>query len=317
MVAAVVGDIHSYLLPPITYSQLTFYPMHRYQVNRLARFTPFHYYTNICFVYSGVDHSCEVERPFDSRMPSLLVNAQDLLRIQAISAMSLNFDPKLTPLFDGKDSDLSVQEWIEKAGLICQFSGVKCIECVVPMYLSGGAYAVYQQLSEDKRRDFVCTKSALYTAIALDSVSAWKDFMACKLRLEETVDVYLAELRRLSVLFGGMSEKGLMCAFIAGTPKSVEELLWTSSEVDNMDILEVLARARSILKTGPMTMEQAAAAQPSQCQTKETDAPKICCKCDGPNHLARDYLFRHKPIQKAGTTPKIPVLCYKCKTKDI
>ena len=150
------------------------------------------------------------------------------------------------------------------------------------MRLSGGVYAVYQQLSEDKRRDFACIKSALYTAFALDSVSAWKEFMARKLHPEETVDVYLAELCRLSVLFEGMLEKGLTSAFIAGMLKSVEELLRASSQVDNMDILEVLARARTILKT----VEQAAAARPSQCQTKESNSPTTCYKCDGLNHLA-------------------------------
>ena len=148
-----------------------------------------------------------------------------------------------------------MQEWIEKAELICQLSGVKCIERVVSMHLSEVAYAVYQQLSEDKRRDFACIKSILDMAFALDSVSAWKTLMARKLCLEETVDVYLAELRRHSVLFGGISEKGLMCVYIAGMSKSVEELLQTSSQVDNMDISEVLARAWAILKTGPTTAE--------------------------------------------------------------
>ena len=40
------------------------------------------------------------------------------------------------------------------------------------MHFSEGTYAVYQQLGEDKRRDFACIKSALYMAFALDSVSA-------------------------------------------------------------------------------------------------------------------------------------------------
>ena len=61
------------------------------------------------------------------------------------------FDPKLIPLFDGTDAGQSVVEWVEKAELVCRLSGVKHIECVVPMRLSGGAYAVYQQLSEEKR----------------------------------------------------------------------------------------------------------------------------------------------------------------------
>ena len=62
---------------------------------------------------------------------------------QAISAI-MAFDPKLIPLFDGTDAGQSVVEWVEKAELVCRLSGVKHIECVVPMRLSVGAYAVYQ-----------------------------------------------------------------------------------------------------------------------------------------------------------------------------
>ena len=79
--------------------------------------------------------------------------------------MLLNFDPKVIPLFNGKDSDLSMQKWIKKE-LICQLSGIKCIECIIPMCLSVGVYAVYQQLSKDKR-------SALYMVFALLGRSSW------------------------------------------------------------------------------------------------------------------------------------------------
>ena len=84
------------------------------------------------------------------------------------------FDPKLIPLFDGTDGGQSVVKWVEKAELVCRLSGVKHIECVVPMHLSGGAYAVYQQLSEEKRADFACIKDVLYTAFALSPVTAYK-----------------------------------------------------------------------------------------------------------------------------------------------
>ena len=127
--------------------------------------------------------------------------------------MSLNFNPKVISLFDSKGSDLSVQEWIEKVELIYQHSGVKCIECVVSIHLSGGAYAVYQQLSKDKRRNFTCIKNALYTTFALDSVSAWKDFMVCKLHLEETVDVYLAELPTLCSLNRTVEKRPDVCIY--------------------------------------------------------------------------------------------------------
>ena len=105
--------------------------------------------------------------------------------------------------------------------------------------------------------------------------------MAHKLCPGETVDVYLAKLRRLIVLFGVMSEKGLSYAFIAGMPESAQELLWASSQVDDLDILEVLAWAWAILKKSPMIVEQAAVVQPLQSQMKETNTPTTCYKCDG------------------------------------
>ena len=52
---------------------------------------------------------------------------------------------------------------------------------------------------------------------------------------------------------------------------------------------------------GPMTVEQAAAAGPLQCQMKEIDSPTTCYECDEPNHPTQDCLLWHKPIQKAGT----------------
>ena len=52
------------------------------------------------------------------------------------------FDPKLIPLFDRTDSGQLVVEQVEKAELVCRLSGVKNVECVVLMYLSGGAYSV-------------------------------------------------------------------------------------------------------------------------------------------------------------------------------
>ena len=154
------------------------------------------------------------------------------------------FDPKLIPLFDGTGAGQSVVEWVEKAELVCRLSGVKNIECVVPMRLSGwGAYAVYQQLREEKRADFACIKDVLYTAFALSPVTAHKQFAARRLRPGETVEVFLAEPRKLTTQFGGMTERGLVCAFIAGLPEHTEKLLQATTRVDDLPISEILARA--------------------------------------------------------------------------
>ena len=183
------------------------------------------------------------------------------------------FDPKLIPLFDGTDAGQSVVEWVEKAELVCRLSGVKHIECVVPMRLSGGAYTVYQQLSEEQRADFACI-NVLYTAFALSPVTAYKQFAARRLHPGETVDVYLAE-------------RGLVCAFIAGLPEHAENLLQATTRVDDLPISDILARARAILKDRLAGTESAAAAaQLPGRQEKGVTALRRYYVCQEPNHMA-------------------------------
>ena len=116
------------------------------------------------------------------------------------------FHPKLIPLFDGTNPRQLVVEWVEKVESVCRLSGVKNIECVVPMRFLGGTYAVYQQLNEEKRADFAGIKDVLYTAFALNPVMAYKQFAVCHLRPGEKVDVFLAELHKRATQFGGMTE---------------------------------------------------------------------------------------------------------------
>ncbi len=74
------------------------------------------------------------------------------------------------------------------------------------------------------------------------------------------MDVFLAELRKLATQFGGMTERGLACSFIAGLPEHAENLLQATTRVDDLPISEILARTRAILKDSLTGRESAAAA---------------------------------------------------------
>ena len=202
------------------------------------------------------------------------------------------FDLKHISLFDGSDSGQLIVEWFEKAELICRLSGVKHIECVVPMHLSSGTYAVYQQLSKEKHTDIECIKTTLYTAFALDPFATLKQFAVHHLQPGETVNIFLVELRRFAVLFGGMLDQCLQCAFIAGLSEHAEELLWVSYQMEDLDLSHVLAQACAILENCTGVTEQVAVAMRLvQCTSKETDVPLRCYKCDRPNHRASDCLL--------------------------
>ena len=92
---------------------------------------------------------------------------------------------------------------------------------VVPLRLTDGAFVVYQQLAETDKENFNRIREALLKAFAFDAFVAYEQFVTRKLKHGEAVDVYLAELRRLSILIGGLPDRAIACAFVAGLPEEV------------------------------------------------------------------------------------------------
>lgn len=138
-------------------------------------------------------------------------------------------DVRLIPEFNGSSHD--VQDWLDKLELVCQLRGYSNLQTIVPLRLTGGALAVYQQLSSDDRKEYSKITEALLSAIALDRFCAYEQFVARKLGDGESVDVYLADLRRLAAMFGGIPETGLACAFVAGLPDTARRILRAGSRI--------------------------------------------------------------------------------------
>ena len=139
-----------------------------------------------------------------------------------------SLDLRLILEYDGSGTQ-SVVEWIEKLELICKLRNVNDVASIIPLRLSGDVFAVYLQLDEADRKKTEKIKKALLAAFAVDPYVAYEQFIGRKLQVGESPDVFLAELRRLASLFGGMPEKGLACAFVAGLLESVQQLLRVSS----------------------------------------------------------------------------------------
>ena len=187
------------------------------------------------------------------------------------------------------------------------------MELIIPIRLICGAFIVFQLLKEEDKRDFDRIKAALYTAFAADGFMAFDQFVEQRLHHGESVDVYLAGLRRLSVLFEGISDQGLACASMRGLPDRVKSLLRASNRMDGLSIDQQLARVRASMKDNTIKAGLAiAAVQATQDKTKSPDCRDlydfiICHRCNGPNHFAKD---RKRP----GTGKRAPkIRCYKCK----
>ena len=117
----------------------------------------------------------------------------------------------------------SVIKWFEKVKRICKLFRIKEPLIVILLRLMKGAYAIYQQLVDDA--DLEKVKHALYIALWTDSFIVWKQFVRQWLEPGETVDVYPTDLRRLAVPFSGATDSILECAFLAGLPDDISQLL--------------------------------------------------------------------------------------------
>ena len=98
--------------------------------------------------------------------------------------------------FDGLMSMINKSE---KVKLICSFCGVKR---VLPLQLISGAFAVYQLLSKKEKSNATQIKDMMYIAFTIDYYVAYKRCRKWNLCPEETIDVYLADLKKLAKLFG-------------------------------------------------------------------------------------------------------------------
>lgn len=127
------------------------------------------------------------------------------------------FDLKLIPEFNGS-IERTVAECLDRLELVYKPRKISDVASVIPLRLPGGAFAVYQELAESENSSEK-VKEALLAAFATDQYVAYEPFITRKLCSSETPDVYLAELRVLASLLGGISDKALACAFVAGLPE--------------------------------------------------------------------------------------------------
>ena len=120
-------------------------------------------------------------------------------------AAMTTIDLRLIPEFSGSLYE-SIVEWFDKVEFICELRGVKDgLTTIVPLKLTGSAFAVYKHLSEEKRKDIEEVKKTLIAAFSADAFKAYEQFTARQLRPGEAPDVYE---RLMSVVLGRFGRLG-------------------------------------------------------------------------------------------------------------
>ncbi|KFD63393.1 hypothetical protein M514_24414 [Trichuris suis] len=217
------------------------------------------------------------------------------------------FDVKLIPEFDG--SSQPVLEWLGKVEQVCELCGIVDIARVLPLRLTGGAPAVYQQLANEDRKDVGRIKEALTAAFGVDRFAAHRQFASRRLNMGESPDVFLADLRRLGTLAGGVSESFLGCAFVAGLPEYVQDLLRAGARMEELTLNQLVARARAVMVNEISTCEKndglAAGAAEASLRIASRKPAIQCYACGGANHFARECPTRNSVRTSARPRKKV------------
>ena len=84
--------------------------------------------------------------------------------------------------------------------MVARLHGVKKLQTFMPLFLSGGAFAVYKGLSKNVKADYVNVKNAMVQALSLDQIVAYEEFARRRLQDGESVYIYVVDLSRLAHL---------------------------------------------------------------------------------------------------------------------
>lgn len=204
--------------------------------------------------------------------------------------------------FDGRNAE--VETWLRKLKLVAQLKEIDKLESFLPLYLDGAAFAVYDQLSADDKKDALKIENALLAAFAQDLFSAYDSFQQRTWMPGESVDVYLADLRRLSRVAGVESDALIRCAFICGLPTDVSAQLRASAQIQSTPLSTVAEQARILMGDrlhGAMVAMKSRPGHTGNLVGERKERKKMVCYECGADHPVRFCKER-----------KLKITCWKC-----
>jgi hypothetical protein len=193
-------------------------------------------------------------------------------------------------------------EWIRKVELVAKLQKIKELETFVPLFLSGGAFAVYENLADDVKDDYVKLKNALLRAFSSNQLCAFEEFTARRLQLNETVDVYVADLRRLvGLVNSSVPEEWIKCKVISGLSDGMKSQVVAACSLEKMTLAEVVERVRVLVNASVSnTISALSIGEPRNKGRSggwERDGigkSILCYQCGGSGHMSRDCPSRRR-----------------------
>lgn len=160
--------------------------------------------------------------------------------------MSIKFSD-IIEKYNGK-SDFS--DWIDRLEMIADLQDVKDLAKFMPLFLIDGALAVYKGFDPEVRKDYAKVKLLMIDAFCKDKFTVYESLLNRKLKHNESVDVYVADLKRMLLLIDrNCSEEFIKTSFVHGLPDNVKMQLKAACSLTKMTLDEIVQRSRALINS--------------------------------------------------------------------
>lgn len=148
--------------------------------------------------------------------------------------------------FDGS-GDVDVGTWFAKLKLVARLKNIQDLSALIPLYLDGAAFAVYDQMNDEGKKKAEDIEKTMVGAFAQDAFGAYDTFRERSWCPGEPVDVFLSDLRRLARLADVESDKLIRCAFVCGLPSDVSSTLRAGVQIHATELSAIVQQARILM----------------------------------------------------------------------
>ena len=209
---------------------------------------------------------------------------------------SLKIDNFLKP-FRGKGDDFDT--FWKKFQVVCSLQKIATPKGrmeIFPLFLEGDAFHLFSQLSGADQEDESKVKGTFETAYVVTPSEAYRKFKHRQLRLDEPVDTYVSDLKRLLALSGhvltGDKDPVLLEQLVCGLPAEYARQVRLAYADAEMTVSGCLGKVRALRST------ESSSKQPNDAvgAASQRDTPRsvLCYNCNEVGHVKR-HCPRSKP----------------------
>ena len=201
-------------------------------------------------------------------------------------------DAVLRPFRNREDN---LDEFWQQFLVVCKLqklSDEKARMGTLPLYLSGEAFTVWSSMEEADHEDDSKVKGRLAESFSMLPGEAYS-FVKRRKRVDESVDAYLADLRRLLGISGHKEDGGgkdpmLMEQFLAGLPKNLADQLRLSNAAtaSGLSIAAISSQARALCAVTAASAGTDQKAAVTGAVSQQSSA--MCYECNQTGHTKRD-----------------------------